>query len=335
MPCKPTLARPGTRDEYSACVSKELVADDAYDFLLFSLPDNDHHSHRWGPDATPVSIAHADRCFGELVEACGGMDQFLDTHSVILVADHAQTRVEHPLALAESLADEWRVVDPNTPADGADLAVSPISRAAGIYVLADGARAARVQDGVLERLRRLDGVDLFAWLSNGDGTPVHRPESGPPACGEVVVERQGSTLRFRPGRGVVDRRGRGWEVDGDLDALLARVDDGRIESEDYPDALSRLWSALRAPHAGDILVSAAAGFELVDWGGVTHCPGGSHGSLHAGDSLGPLLLCGLEPGIAASREQWALRDVARLVLDHFDVGGGSDPMPERDASMRA
>ena len=25
VPCKPTLARPGTRDEYSACVSKELV----------------------------------------------------------------------------------------------------------------------------------------------------------------------------------------------------------------------------------------------------------------------------------------------------------------------
>ena len=65
---------PGTRDEYSACVSKELVADDAYDFLLFSLPDNDYHSHRFGPDAMPASIAHADGCFGELVEACGGMD---------------------------------------------------------------------------------------------------------------------------------------------------------------------------------------------------------------------------------------------------------------------
>ena len=72
MPCKPTLARPGTRDEYSACVSKELVADDAYDFLLFSLPDNDHHSHRFGPGQMPASIAHADRCFGELVEAAAG-----------------------------------------------------------------------------------------------------------------------------------------------------------------------------------------------------------------------------------------------------------------------
>ena len=34
--CKPTLARPGTRDEYSACVGRELVANDLYDFLLFS-----------------------------------------------------------------------------------------------------------------------------------------------------------------------------------------------------------------------------------------------------------------------------------------------------------
>ena len=52
VPCKPTLARPGTRDEYSGCVGRELARDELYDFLLFSLPDNDHHSHRFGPEAT-------------------------------------------------------------------------------------------------------------------------------------------------------------------------------------------------------------------------------------------------------------------------------------------
>ena len=71
---------------------------------------------------------------------------------------------------------------------------------------------------------------------------------------------------------------------------------------------------------------------MVDWGGMTHCPGGSHGSLAAGDSLGPLLLCGFEPGVAARREQWALTDVAGLVLEHFGIGdanGGfaASPVP--------
>jgi hypothetical protein len=82
----------------------------------------------------------------------------------------------------------------------------------------------------------------------------------------------------------------------------------------YPDALSRLWSALECPHSGDVLVSAELGFEFVDWGGADHVGGGSHGSLHRDDSEGVLMLCGLYP---PPREQWALTDVAPLVLEHF------------------
>lgn len=106
VPCKPTMARPGTRDPYTACVARELVADDLYDFLLFSLPDNDYHSHKYGPEAQPESIARADACFGELVDACGGIDRFCDDHAVIVVADHSQSAVERPLPIAEALGRE-------------------------------------------------------------------------------------------------------------------------------------------------------------------------------------------------------------------------------------
>ena len=61
VPCKPTLARPGTRDEYSACCGRELVANDLYDFLLFSLPDNDYHSHKFGPGRA-VGVGRSRRC---------------------------------------------------------------------------------------------------------------------------------------------------------------------------------------------------------------------------------------------------------------------------------
>jgi hypothetical protein len=47
--------------------------------------------------------------------------------------------------------------------------------------------------------------------------------------------------------------------------------------------------------------------------------GASHGALAAGDSLGPLVLCGLDV-TDDGREQWALRDVAGLVLEHFGIG---------------
>ncbi len=92
-----------------------------------------------------------------------------------------------------------------------------------------------------------------------------------------------------------------------------------LRSETFPDPLARVWSALNGPHAGDFVLSLAEGYEAVDWGGVTHAGGGSHGSLHAGDSLGPLLFVGCGPEDASDRAQWTLRDVAPVVLEHFGL----------------
>jgi hypothetical protein len=321
VPCRPTLARPGTRDEYSACCGRELVAEDLYDFLLFSLPDNDYHSHRFGPEAQKESILRADAAFAELVDAAGGLTAFLDRHAVILVADHAQTEVTEPVPLAEALGHDRRVAQPNeTEATAAELAVCPSSRAAGIYLLGAGDRVGREHAAVAERLRELAGIDLFAWLEL-DGAPLWRSDADgpPPAAATAVVERDGAVLRFRPGTKLADRRGARWDLEGDPAALAATVADGWFDSVNYPDALSRLWSALCAPHAPELWISATPGHEFVDWGGVTHCPGGSHGGLDAGDSLGPLLLCGFDGQVASRREQWAIRDVAELVREHFGI----------------
>jgi hypothetical protein len=123
-------------------------------------------------------------------------------------------------------------------------------------------------------------------------------------------------LAFRPGEDVTDLRGAGWALEGDLDVLRLDSAGGRVASEEYPDGLARLWSALDCPHSGDVLVSATPGFEFVDWGGSDHVGGGSHGSLHRDDSEGVLLLCGVD---AEEREQWSLADVTPLVLRHFHV----------------
>jgi hypothetical protein len=68
-----------------------------------------------------------------------------------------------------------------------------------------------------------------------------------------------------------------------------------------------------------MIVSLAPGYEALDWGGASHAGGGSHGALHRDDSLAPLLFCGCGPGDAGERDQWALRDVAPAVLDHFGL----------------
>ena len=312
VPCKPTL-RPGTRDAYSGCVSRELIADDGYDFLLFSLPDNDHYTHTHGIAAMRDSITHADRSFGDLVDAAGGIGAFCEAHAVILMADHAQTDVQHEVPLAAALGAHWHVLAPNSERpELAQLAVSPTARAAGVYVLADGRRRERMLGTVIERLRDLDGIDLITRVETGNGAT------------EAVVERAGAELRFQPGSHETDRRGAHWSIDGDPGVLGLERRDGRLTSDEYPDGLARLWSALNAPHAGDVVVSLAEGYECVDWGGTSHAGGGSHGALAAGDSLGPLLLCGLEPGTEELFEQWTLRDVAGLISEHFGIGDGPE-----------
>jgi Type I phosphodiesterase / nucleotide pyrophosphatase len=323
VPCRSTSI-PGNRDSYAACCAAELLKEDLYDFLLLSLPDNDNYSHRHGPEASVESIAKADACFADFAAAAGGLDELLDTHAVILLADHAQTPVHRGLPLAEILAAEWSVLQPSDERpERSQLAVSPTGRAAHVYLLpGDGERAEPAAVGA--RLSVIEGVDLVCRLEDPQGQPLHREYPGVPGAGVdwAVVEREDAALRFRPGGEVGDLRGGSWEIEGDLATLEGAVEGGRFRSETYPDALARVWSALLAPHAGDFVVSLAPGFEAVDWGGVSHAGGGSHGALHAGDSLGPLLFVGCGPESAGEREQWTLRDVAPVVLDHFGVAVG-------------
>jgi hypothetical protein len=111
---------------------------------------------------------------------------------------------------------------------------------------------------------------------------------------DAVARRAGEELRFRPGPG-------GWETSGDSGLL------------DQPDALHRSWSALANPNAGELLVSAAPGWEFADLGGRHHAGGGSHGSLEEGDSVVPLLTAGVDAAMPR------ITDVMPAVLAHFGV----------------
>ena len=297
--CTSALGLPGQRDRHTGCVGAYLVEHDLFDFLLFSLPDNDTYSHKVGPDGQVRSIAEADRALERIMHVAGGPEAFLEEHAVIVMSDHSQTTVESGINLAGVLAD-MRVLSPSDPAPTeAELAACPSARSAMAYALDDGRRdelARRAADTLLEA----DGVELV--ITRDDGRALVRSAAG--------------QLRFAPGDDLTDSRGHGWTLNGDESVLELHTGDGRVSSETYPDALGRLWSALSCPHSGDVLVSAELGYEFVDWGGADHVGGGSHGSLHRDDSEGVLVLCGVE---AAEREQWSLADATPLVLGHFGV----------------
>jgi hypothetical protein len=114
--------------------------------------------------------------------------------------------------------------------------------------------------------------------------------------GSLVARREGAELRL------VERAGGALRLEGDP-AIL-----------DQPDAVARVAAALRCPNAGDVVVSAADGWEFEDLGGGHHRGGGSHGSLERADSLVPVVTVGLEGPAPAS-----VVDVAPGVLGHFGV----------------
>src|SRR3954454_6582299 len=231
--CRSQLGMPGVRDKHSGCVGAWMAARDLYDFLLLSLPDNDTHSHNNGPHAQATSIAAADEQLLRVAEAAGGLDQFLESHAVIICADHSHAAVERTIDLRAAF-DDWAVAGPGGgAAEDAELALCPNQRAAMVYGLVEEARAT-VVPRVVAAAAEVPGVDVIAWR-DGDRAAVRAPGRG--------------ELRFAPGGAdaVRDARGGAWTVEGDLGALAASTSDGGFASADYPDALRRIWAALTCP----------------------------------------------------------------------------------------
>jgi hypothetical protein len=263
----------GTIDDYAAAVGRWLVTRDGFDFLVYYLSDYDYASHALGPDGAAAKLADADAAVGSLMEAAGGWDDFLDRYDVLLCSDHGQTAVGRALPLETAYAG-LRLFR-RSGLDRPDVAVTASNRAGQVYRLPPCSEPTRA---LAERLDGHEAVDVALFLEEGD----------------AVARRAGEELRFR-------RDGDGWRTEGEAAAL------------DHPDGLSRAWAALHNPNAGDVLVSAADGFEFTDLGGKHHAGGGSHGSLSAGDSEVPMLAVGLD-SLPAS-----IIEVAPAVLAHVGV----------------
>ena len=157
------------------------------------------------------------------MHAAGGPDEFLDRYAVIVCSDHSQAPVEERIRLDTAFAD-FTIARPSpSRSAAAELALSPAQRSAMIYALdtddpADTCSRARAVAGELE------GVDLVMWRHDD----------------EAVISSRRGELRFTAGGDLTDTRGNRWSVEGDLGALRAEVQDGRILSTEYPDALSRV-----------------------------------------------------------------------------------------------
>jgi hypothetical protein len=269
-------------------VGRWLVTRDGFDFLVFYLPDYDYASHVSGPEGAERALERADAALAELMAAAGGFDEFLDRYAVVVCADHGQTRVDRVVRLEERFAD-LRLLSSRRPHPARDeVAVCASNRAAMLYLLPD----ARVDPRTLAR--RLDAepaADVVLFREDG----------------QAVARRLGEELRFSPAAG-------GFRLEGDAAVL---------DPERYPNGLERAWRALACGRAGDVVISAAEGYEFADLGGRHHLGGGSHGSLLTGDSRVPMLAAGFG-GSAPWNGTPSITGLKEIVLDHFGVG----PLPE-------
>jgi predicted AlkP superfamily pyrophosphatase or phosphodiesterase len=137
----------GSIDAYAGAVGRWLVTRDGFDFLFYYLPDYDYASHALGPGGAEEALRRSDEAVGALVEAAGGMDEFLERYAVLVCSDHGQTPVGRAVRLQTAL-------------NGMPDALVTASNRAGMVYTAE-------PRAVAERLARSDGVDIALFREDG------------------------------------------------------------------------------------------------------------------------------------------------------------------------
>jgi hypothetical protein len=303
------------------------------DFTVAYFADNDYESHDVGPHAALPCVERVDRALGRMFDAAGGLARFLDEYCVVITSDHGHCEISPDAAQAaidlESVLGEFRHAELGRAwREGDQLMICPNMRAAQVYVRHPSHEA-------IEHIARScliePRVDLVMWKRTA-------PESGSYIVtgprGRLEFWPSGSTRVATPanlpatsGR---DAFGTAWSWRGDLEVLQMSKDGSTVESSEYPNAFERIAGVLDARNSGDVWVTARPGCEFQLEGGKPHIGGGSHGALHACDTLCPVIVAG-----ARMRLPSAMRsvDIAPLCMEalglpvRYAVGQGRIKLP--------
>ncbi|MDQ4064583.1 MAG: alkaline phosphatase family protein, partial [Actinomycetota bacterium] len=290
-------------DGWAACVTRDILTHDAARMVLFYLHENDHRSHRKGPDSQVDNLATADKHLAYVLETFGSWEETCERVGFIMTSDHSQSPIssesDHIIDLCEVL-DGLSCVEPGRgkePFGRKDLAVCGNGRVGFIYL--NEARRERLRPAVIDALSEHVSIDQIMWRDGDD----------------YVVRSPRGELRFSvaDGDGVVDERDNKWAFEGDLDAVTGVVEGNDLRTPEYPLALWRIKGALDLDRVGDIVVTPKLTYEFTDLAGGHHKGGGDHASLHAQDSLIPFLSTLADPPLHPTTV-----DVVPHIVSHFE-----------------
>jgi hypothetical protein len=281
----------GFDDQTTSELLLRLVRSDVFPALTVAyFPDNDYDSHEHGPANAVETVENVDRVLGEVIAARGGIERLLEEAAVIVTGDHSQDDLVHDeddteIHLDEVLSNfELAATGANWDSDD-QLMVCPNMRSTQIYLReAMGVR----RDEVIAALLADPKVDQVMWRTSGDDAGETRYCVATRDRGrlEFWLTQDASSAMAR------DEYGASWSWSGDLAAVDGEVNgDGVLRFEAYPNAFERIVTGFDWEVSGDIWTTSRPGYEFRRNGTSIH-RGGSHGSLHAIDSLSPLIVAG-------------------------------------------
>jgi hypothetical protein len=317
------LHRFGMDDASTGALLCELIEDGhTPDLTVAYFADNDFRGHDVGPhEALPVLEGRRD----------AGRRHRRGRRAGSLPRAHVRARHLRSRALRGARRQGPRGRAPRYRARGVpqavpgrpwkeddDILICPNMRAAQVY-LREPSRDSL--DAVVRAMLAHPGIDQVLW---------HAPLGGG-VEGEYVVVTAGGRLRFRrdDGPGAVrDAFGAGWSWHGDEHVLGIVRDGAHVAFDEYPNAFERIAGLLEGQRTNECWVTARPGCEFEIPGGAAHVGGASHGSLHALDSLSPVVAAGLPAGHAVPGPMRSV-DLAPLCLDVLGL-----PSPHRVGAPR-
>ncbi len=279
------MHRFGMDDASTAALLCELADGNAMpDFTVAYFADNDYRSHEVGPHAALPVVDRVDAALGAMFDAAGGFDRFIGETCVLVTSDHGHSEILGDRAAAvinlQELLAGFRHAELGKPwTDADEIMICPNMRAAQIYLRHPAGAVERAASAALLDPR----VDLALWR-----TAISAPERR----GYTVLSQRGRLEFWRDDGGAPDPYGAGWQWRGDLEALQLEQDGRSVGSTEYPNAFERIAGGLDARNSGELWVTAQPGCEFEVPGGNAHVGGGSHGALHALDSLSPVIVAG-------------------------------------------
>ena len=274
-------------DRETAAIACRRIRDERprLAFIAFVAADKSSHAAGHESAGTLAALRVVDETVARIREDAERAGRW-DAMHLWIASDHGHSSVHAHDDLATLLrAHGHRVLaHPMVLVRNPDVAVMVSGNAMAHLYLEPSRRVRPWWDALCERWERLAGmlleresVDLMLLPLDVDRTEIRTRRRG-----TAVVVRVGDRIAYRPVSG--DPLGL-----GELPPLDAMESHDATRDSDHPDALVQIASLAACERAGDIILSAARGWDFRSrFEPIAHVS--SHGALHREHMLVPLLL---------------------------------------------